>query len=120
MLMGPCVLRTLRVRIGPLRNDRPLSKFFNRLFYLVTKSEPREAKPSFRRQHVPIRTRSVRSTLGSEHRAPYHDTMNVCLFDIDGTLLASGGAGKAALELAFSEEFGAPVRHHVPYSGRTD
>lgn len=46
--------------------------------------------------------------------------MNVCLFDIDGTLLASGGAGKAALELAFTEEFGAALRHHVPYSGRTD
>lgn len=46
--------------------------------------------------------------------------MNVCLFDIDGTLLASGGAGKAALEAAFTEEFGVALRHHIPYSGRTD
>src|SRR5262245_57286673 len=46
--------------------------------------------------------------------------MIVCLFDIDGTLLASGGAGKAALESAFTEIFGVPLRHHVPYSGRTD
>lgn len=45
--------------------------------------------------------------------------MNVCLFDIDGTLLSSGGAGKAALESAFTEHFGT-VEHHVPYSGRTD
>lgn len=46
--------------------------------------------------------------------------MNVCLFDIDGTLLNSGGAGKAALEAAFAETFGVPLRHHIPYSGRTD
>ena len=46
--------------------------------------------------------------------------MFVCLFDIDGTLLASGGAGKAALEAAFSEEFGITLHAQVPYSGRTD
>jgi phosphoglycolate phosphatase-like HAD superfamily hydrolase len=46
--------------------------------------------------------------------------MIVCLFDIDGTLLASGGAGKAALELAFTEIFGMPLRVQVPYSGRAD
>jgi phosphoglycolate phosphatase-like HAD superfamily hydrolase len=46
--------------------------------------------------------------------------MIVCLFDIDGTLLASGGAGKAALELAFTEEFGVALRIQIPYSGRTD
>lgn len=46
--------------------------------------------------------------------------MNVCLFDIDGTLLSSGGAGKAALEAAFTEDFGVALRHHVPYAGRTD
>ena len=32
--------------------------------------------------------------------------MHVCLFDIDGTLISSGGAGKAALEEALLEEFG--------------
>jgi phosphoglycolate phosphatase len=47
--------------------------------------------------------------------------MHVCLFDIDGTLLKSGGAGKAALEGALREEFGlAELRGQVPYSGRTD
>ena len=46
--------------------------------------------------------------------------MKICLFDIDGTLLSSGGAGKAALESAFTEDFGVALRHHIPYSGRTD
>lgn len=46
--------------------------------------------------------------------------MITCLFDIDGTLLASGGAGKAALESAFTAVFGLPIREHIPYSGRTD
>src|SRR5260370_16066272 len=46
--------------------------------------------------------------------------MIACLVDIDGTLLASGGAGKAALELALSEEFGIALRVQIPYSGRTD
>lgn len=46
--------------------------------------------------------------------------MNIFLFDIDGTLLASGGAGKAALETALVEDFGVPLRVQVPYSGRTD
>jgi phosphoglycolate phosphatase len=46
--------------------------------------------------------------------------MIACLFDIDGTLLASGGAGKAALESALTEEFGIALRVQVPYSGRTD
>lgn len=47
--------------------------------------------------------------------------MFVCLFDIDGTLLNSGGAGRAALELAFCEEFGfSEMRGRVSYSGRTD
>ena len=48
------------------------------------------------------------------------DRMNICLFDIDGTLLHSGGAGKAALENAFTDEFKIPLRHYVPYAGRTD
>lgn len=45
----------------------------------------------------------------------------VFLFDIDGTLLSSGGAGKLALESAFLELFGlTEIRKQVPYSGRTD
>lgn len=46
--------------------------------------------------------------------------MNVFLFDIDGTLLASGGAGKAALESSLREEFGTELKAQVPYAGRTD
>src|SRR5437764_10623667 len=46
--------------------------------------------------------------------------MHVCLFDIDGTLIKSGGAGKAAIESALTEEFGVRLRGDVPYSGRTD
>ncbi len=47
--------------------------------------------------------------------------MHICLFDIDGTLLSSGGAGKAAMEAALEAEF-AVTRSSggVPFSGRTD
>jgi phosphoglycolate phosphatase len=47
--------------------------------------------------------------------------MHVCLFDIDGTLISSGGAGKAALEMALASEFG--VTHAIErlqLSGRPD
>lgn len=47
--------------------------------------------------------------------------MLILLFDIDGTLISSGGAGRAALELALASEFG--VQHTIPpmlLSGRTD
>jgi phosphoglycolate phosphatase len=47
--------------------------------------------------------------------------MHICLFDIDGTLLSSGGAGKAAMEAALESEFAVPRSSGgVPYSGRTD
>lgn len=43
------------------------------------------------------------------------------LFDIDGTLLLSGGAGKRALNRAFDELFGASDGFdQVPVAGRTD
>jgi phosphoglycolate phosphatase-like HAD superfamily hydrolase len=47
--------------------------------------------------------------------------MHVCLFDIDGTLISSGGAGKAALEMALRQEFGItrPI-DKLELSGRTD
>ncbi len=46
--------------------------------------------------------------------------MPVILFDIDGTLVSSGGAGKAAMERAL-QVFGAAAHSgDVPYSGRTD
>lgn len=48
-------------------------------------------------------------------------TPYVFLFDIDGTLLSSGGAGKMALEQALMAEFSLDgIRTNVPYSGRTD
>jgi phosphoglycolate phosphatase-like HAD superfamily hydrolase len=47
--------------------------------------------------------------------------MHVCLFDIDGTLISSGGAGKAALEAALAEEFGITrLIEKLELSGRTD
>ncbi len=47
--------------------------------------------------------------------------MPVILFDIDGTLVRTGGAGKAAMEAALAEEFAVELRaEEVPYSGRTD
>jgi phosphoglycolate phosphatase len=46
--------------------------------------------------------------------------MHIVLFDIDGTLLNSGGAGKAAIETALAEDFGVALHTNVPYSGRTD
>src|SRR5262249_50891691 len=46
--------------------------------------------------------------------------INILLWDIDGTLLSSGGAGKAAIEGALTGEFGVTIRGQVPYSGRTD
>lgn len=47
--------------------------------------------------------------------------MPILLFDIDGTLVRTGGAGKAAMEHALQTAFGvAEVRDTVSYSGRTD
>jgi phosphoglycolate phosphatase-like HAD superfamily hydrolase len=47
--------------------------------------------------------------------------MHVCFFDIDGTLLHSGGAGQAAMEAALLAEFGATDEPHgISTAGRTD
>lgn len=47
--------------------------------------------------------------------------MHICLFDIDGTLLSSGGAGKAAMEAALRTAFGVPEgTDGISFSGRTD
>src|SRR5438067_2047623 len=47
--------------------------------------------------------------------------LHVCLFDIDGTLIASGGAGKSALEAALADEFGIErISDELKLSGRTD
>ncbi len=48
---------------------------------------------------------------------PHH----VCLFDIDGTLLNTGGAGLAAMEAALEQAFGVRLDgQSVPTAGRTD
>jgi len=46
--------------------------------------------------------------------------MKAYLFDIDGTLINTGGAGGGALMEAFSESFGVAEPQEVPFSGRTD
>jgi phosphoglycolate phosphatase-like HAD superfamily hydrolase len=47
--------------------------------------------------------------------------MPIILFDIDGTLVRTGGAGKAAMESALCEVFGVRLAADgIPYSGRTD
>ena len=47
--------------------------------------------------------------------------MRVWLFDIDGTLIASGGAGQEATFAALAEAFGVPVtRAGIGFAGRTD
>lgn len=46
--------------------------------------------------------------------------MRVALFDIDGTLLASGGAGRRAMERALREIFGGVGPDGYAYDGKTD
>ncbi|MDA1051194.1 MAG: haloacid dehalogenase-like hydrolase [Planctomycetota bacterium] len=46
--------------------------------------------------------------------------MLTLLFDIDGTLINTGGAGGTALIEAFREDFGIESPAQVPFSGRTD
>jgi phosphoglycolate phosphatase len=47
--------------------------------------------------------------------------MIACLFDIDGTLLSSGGAGKHAMYAALASEFGVTeLNDGVAFAGRTD
>ncbi len=47
--------------------------------------------------------------------------MHILFFDIDGTLIRCGGAGKAAMEAALAEAFDIQEIHDtVAYSGRTD
>lgn len=46
--------------------------------------------------------------------------MRVVLFDIDGTLLRSGGVGRIAMEKALHKVFGSPGSHEYHYDGKTD
>jgi phosphoglycolate phosphatase len=47
--------------------------------------------------------------------------MAICLFDIDGTLLSSGGAGQAAMEFAMEKQFGiTEPTEGISVAGRCD
>ena len=46
--------------------------------------------------------------------------MRVVLFDIDGTLLKSGGAWRRSMERALTEVFGSPGSSEYHYGGKTD
>jgi phosphoglycolate phosphatase len=47
--------------------------------------------------------------------------MHICLFDIDGTLLLTGGAGQAAFAQTLAAEFGiGEIIHPVMFAGRSD
>lgn len=46
--------------------------------------------------------------------------MRIVLFDIDGTLLTSGGAGRRSMERALTEVFGSPGSSEYHYGGKTD
>ena len=46
--------------------------------------------------------------------------MRIVLFDIDGTLLRSGGVGRIAMERALTTVFGSPGKPGYHYDGKTD
>ncbi|MEO5904746.1 MAG: haloacid dehalogenase-like hydrolase [Gemmatimonadaceae bacterium] len=46
--------------------------------------------------------------------------MRIVLFDIDGTLLRSGGVGRIAMERALIRVFGSPGSNAYHYDGKTD
>src|SRR4026209_1999915 len=46
--------------------------------------------------------------------------MRIVLFDIHGTLLLSGGAGRRSMERAMIEVFGSPGSGEYHYGGKTD
>jgi phosphoglycolate phosphatase-like HAD superfamily hydrolase len=46
--------------------------------------------------------------------------MRVVLFDIDGTILRSGGVGRRAMERALTQVFGSPGSSEYRYDGKTD
>ena len=47
-------------------------------------------------------------------------TMKLVLFDIDGTILLTGGAGKRAMDRALVEVFGSSGPNDHPFGGKTD
>ena len=46
--------------------------------------------------------------------------MRLVLFDIDGTILRSGGVGRIAMERALTKIFGSPGSQEYRYDGKTD
>jgi phosphoglycolate phosphatase len=46
--------------------------------------------------------------------------MRLVLFDIDGTLLNSGGVGRASMQRALADVFGSPGNPSYRYDGKTD
>jgi phosphoglycolate phosphatase len=46
--------------------------------------------------------------------------MRIVLFDIDGTILRSGGVGRIAMEAALTNVFGSPGSREYHYDGKTD
>ncbi len=46
--------------------------------------------------------------------------MRIVLFDIDGTILRSGGVGRIAMERALTSIFGSPGNRDYHYDGKTD
>ena len=46
--------------------------------------------------------------------------MRIVLFDIDGTILRSGGVGRIAMERALTNVFGSPGSNEYRYDGKTD
>jgi len=58
---------------------------------------------------------------GDDHDRDFSDALvRIVLFDIDGTLLRSGGAGRASMERALTEVFGSPGSSEYHYGGKTD
>ncbi|HEX3600791.1 MAG TPA: HAD family hydrolase [Lacipirellulaceae bacterium] len=47
--------------------------------------------------------------------------MHICLLDIDGTLVLTGGAGQTAFAQTFAEDFGiAEINSQIAFAGRSD
>lgn len=55
------------------------------------------------------------------HDRPFSDkNLRVVLFDIDGTILRSGGVGRIAMERALADVFGSAGKAEYHYDGKTD
>jgi len=69
------------------------------------------------------RARARRTSARNRDRTPLSSSnpLQIVLFDIDGTLILTGGAGGRAMSRAFEDTFGIPgALHGIPMGGRTD